>query len=209
MHIGWIEVALLLAALVVLPLLLGVVLLVLALVTVSRRSHRSQEVQRARISQEIERIRALQASGRISAAESTELMAALEDRRAEGASSASPKRLHKSRSPVLAGVCGGLAEWLDWEPTLVRVGYVLATLLIAGFPGIIIYLIMALVIPRHPEAQPANTGRILLLILLLVLVPLGLLLGAGSCLFVSRPSRSVGAPAPMRYVAPARPPAAF
>ena len=33
------------------------------------------------------------------------------------------KRLRKSRNRIIAGVCGGIAEWLGWDPTLVRVLY--------------------------------------------------------------------------------------
>ena len=50
---------------------------------------------------------------------------------------------------VLAGVCGGLAHYFDLDPTLVRVLYVVASILIAGFPGVLIYIILALVLPRQ------------------------------------------------------------
>jgi phage shock protein C len=59
------------------------------------------------------------------------------------------KPLTRSNSNVMiAGVCGGLAAWLDWDPTLVRVGYVLLSLFSAAFPGFILYIILALVMPR-------------------------------------------------------------
>lgn len=57
------------------------------------------------------------------------------------------KPLRKSDNRVLAGVCGGIAEWLGWDPTLVRVLYVLVSFFSAGFPGIIVYIILALVMP--------------------------------------------------------------
>jgi phage shock protein PspC (stress-responsive transcriptional regulator) len=190
---------------VVLPLLAGLLVLLVALVAMSRRNRRTQEAHKARISQEIERIRGLESSGRISSAESTELIAALDDRRADEAGTPALRRLCKSASPLLLGVCGGLAEWLGWDATLVRVGYVLATLLIAGFPGIIVYLIMALVMPRHPEAPPAKAGRVVLLLLVLVLVPLALLLGAASCLFLVRASGPVVHQSPVIHSAPATP----
>ncbi|HET9314547.1 MAG TPA: PspC domain-containing protein, partial [Vicinamibacteria bacterium] len=50
--------------------------------------------------------------------------------------------LRRSRRRLLAGVCGGLAEWLGWDPTLVRVLYVLVSILSAAFPGILVYLIL-------------------------------------------------------------------
>ena len=56
-----------------------------------------------------------------------------------------------SHNVMIAGVCGGLAEWLGWDPTLVRVLYVLLSILSAAFPGILIYIILWVVMPR-PEA---------------------------------------------------------
>src|SRR4029079_8684876 len=53
------------------------------------------------------------------------------------------------RHRLIAGVCGGLAEWLGWDVTLVRVGYVLVSVLSAAFPGTIVYLILWLVVPER------------------------------------------------------------
>lgn len=55
--------------------------------------------------------------------------------------------LRKSRDSVLAGVCGGIAEWLGWDPTVVRVLYVILSILSAAFPGILIYIVLVLVMP--------------------------------------------------------------
>ncbi len=48
---------------------------------------------------------------------------------------------------ILAGVCGGLAAYLGWDPTLVRVIYALLTVFSAAFPGIIVYLILWILMP--------------------------------------------------------------
>ena len=56
-------------------------------------------------------------------------------------------QLKKSRSKVLAGVCGGIAEWLGWDPTLVRVLYVIVSIASVAFPGILIYLLLWLIMP--------------------------------------------------------------
>ena len=48
---------------------------------------------------------------------------------------------------MIAGVCGGLAKWLGWDPTAVRVIYVLASIFSAPFPGTIVYIILALIMP--------------------------------------------------------------
>jgi phage shock protein PspC (stress-responsive transcriptional regulator) len=59
------------------------------------------------------------------------------------------KRLCRSRqNRTLAGVCGGIAEYLGWDPTLVRVAWIVLTLL--GGSGILIYLILWLVMPESP-----------------------------------------------------------
>ena len=50
---------------------------------------------------------------------------------------------------ILAGVCGRIAEWIGWDPTLVRVLYVLLSIVSAAFPGTIVYLILWLVMPRE------------------------------------------------------------
>lgn len=58
--------------------------------------------------------------------------------------------LRRSRSRMLAGVCGGLAEWLGWDATLVRILFVLVSVLSAAFPGILVYLILWVVMPDTP-----------------------------------------------------------
>ncbi|HJQ39602.1 MAG TPA: PspC domain-containing protein [Thermoanaerobaculia bacterium] len=55
-----------------------------------------------------------------------------------------------SRTKILGGVCGGIAEWLGWDPTMVRVLYVLASVLSAGFPGTIVYIVLWIVVPKAP-----------------------------------------------------------
>ena len=58
--------------------------------------------------------------------------------------------LRRSKSDrIVAGVCGGLARWLDWDPTVVRVAYVAASLISAAFPGILAYIILWFVMPEE------------------------------------------------------------
>ncbi|WP_221409144.1 PspC domain-containing protein [Reichenbachiella versicolor] len=57
------------------------------------------------------------------------------------------KVLKKSHDKVLAGVCGGLAEYFGLDLTLVRIGYVLISLLSAAFPGLLIYVILWIIMP--------------------------------------------------------------
>ena len=59
--------------------------------------------------------------------------------------------LHRSRKhKMIAGVCGGLAEWLGWDPTVVRIVYVLVSVLSAAFPGIIVYVVLWALMPKAP-----------------------------------------------------------
>jgi len=51
---------------------------------------------------------------------------------------------------LIAGVCGGIAKWLGWDPTLVRLGYVILSVLSVGFPGIIIYILLWILMPQEP-----------------------------------------------------------
>lgn len=58
--------------------------------------------------------------------------------------------LSRSRNDrVLAGVMGGIARRFGWNSTLVRVLFVLVSILSAGFPGIIVYLILWLLMPEE------------------------------------------------------------
>jgi phage shock protein C len=60
--------------------------------------------------------------------------------------------LARSRNDrMIAGVCGGLAKWLGWDPTAVRILYVLLSVVSAAFPGTIVYIILALVMPLEDE----------------------------------------------------------
>jgi phage shock protein PspC (stress-responsive transcriptional regulator) len=51
---------------------------------------------------------------------------------------------------LIAGVCGGIAKWLGWDPTLVRLGYVVLSVVSAGFPGLLIYILLWILMPLEP-----------------------------------------------------------
>jgi phage shock protein PspC (stress-responsive transcriptional regulator) len=58
--------------------------------------------------------------------------------------------LARSRNDrVLAGVLGGIARRFGWNATLLRVLYVVASIASAGFPGILVYLILWLLMPEE------------------------------------------------------------
>lgn len=57
--------------------------------------------------------------------------------------------LYRSRRHrILAGVCGGIADWLGWSPTLVRVAFVVISVTTAGVPGTVVYLALWLLMPK-------------------------------------------------------------
>ena len=63
-----------------------------------------------------------------------------------------PKRLFRSRTDVmLGGVCGGLAKYLDVDPTVIRLVFVL--LLFIGLGGFWIYLVLWLITPVEPSSS--------------------------------------------------------
>lgn len=62
------------------------------------------------------------------------------------------RRLRRSRTDrQIAGVMGGLAEYFHLDPTLLRVIYVIGSIVSAAFPGVLVYLVLWLVIPEAGE----------------------------------------------------------
>jgi len=57
------------------------------------------------------------------------------------------KRLVRSDNSLIAGVCGDIADWLGWDPTLVRILYVVVSIFSAAFPGILSYLVLWVIMP--------------------------------------------------------------
>ncbi len=59
------------------------------------------------------------------------------------------KKFYRStQDKLIAGVCGGLANYLGWEADKVRIAYVVVSFLSAAFPGLLVYLILWFVIPE-------------------------------------------------------------
>ncbi len=50
---------------------------------------------------------------------------------------------------MIAGVCAGIAEYVGWDITLVRVVYAILSVFSAGFPGLLLYIILWIVMPRE------------------------------------------------------------
>jgi phage shock protein C len=63
------------------------------------------------------------------------------------------KKLYRSSNRIMAGVCGGIAEYFDIDPTLIRVAYVILSLFSAAFPGLLLYIILMILIPNYDQAN--------------------------------------------------------
>jgi phage shock protein PspC (stress-responsive transcriptional regulator) len=52
------------------------------------------------------------------------------------------------KNAILGGVCGGIAASFGWNPTVVRILYVVISTLSVAIPGILIYIVLWLLIPK-------------------------------------------------------------
>lgn len=59
------------------------------------------------------------------------------------------KRLTRSKDKMIAGVCAGIADYLNTDPTIIRILYVVLSIASIGFPGLIAYLILWAIIPEE------------------------------------------------------------
>jgi phage shock protein C len=60
-----------------------------------------------------------------------------------------PKRLTRSKDKMVAGVLAGIAIYLNIDPTIIRILYVVLSIASIGFPGLFAYLIMWIIIPEE------------------------------------------------------------
>ncbi len=62
------------------------------------------------------------------------------------------RRLARSRrNRVVAGVLGGIAEYLGWSATKLRIAYVIISVLSAAFPGLLVYLVLWFLMPLEDD----------------------------------------------------------
>ena len=77
-----------------------------------------------------------------------------------GITAAPRKRLVRSRANrKIAGVCGGLAEYVDMDVTLMRLLWAVVTILSGIVPGIVAYLVAWIIMPEEPETAVVATGQ--------------------------------------------------
>ena len=64
-----------------------------------------------------------------------------------------PHGLQRSQEDrIVAGVCGGIADWLGWSPTAVRILFVVVSLASVAFPGILVYVLLWILMPEREHA---------------------------------------------------------
>ncbi len=69
----------------------------------------------------------------------------------------SPRRLYRSRNQrVIAGVCGGLAEYFNLDPTWIRLAFILLSLLGVGL-FVIVYIIFWIIVPLAPTSSAGSS----------------------------------------------------
>lgn len=69
------------------------------------------------------------------------------------------KRLYKSKTDkMVSGVCGGIASYLNIDSTIVRVVWALVSVFSAAVPGLLVYIICAVVIPDEPDVYDTTAS---------------------------------------------------
>ena len=69
------------------------------------------------------------------------------------------KQLTRSNNKMLAGVCSGIAEYFDLDPTLVRVSYAALTIFTTCFPGLLLYLLLVLIMPAASTQASSDSQK--------------------------------------------------
>lgn len=70
------------------------------------------------------------------------------------------KKLYLSNDDKkILGVCGGIAEYFDVDPTAIRLLWIVVSIMTAIIPGILAYLIAGIVMPKKPVSQTAKSKK--------------------------------------------------
>jgi len=71
------------------------------------------------------------------------------------------KKLYRSeKNRILAGICGGLGEYLNIDPTALRIVWLLIVIFSGIFPGVIAYIIAIFIIPPEPSSREAHEADV-------------------------------------------------
>lgn len=66
-----------------------------------------------------------------------------------------PKKLYRIEAGAkLAGVCGGIGEYFNFDANILRLIWVVATICTAGFFGVVLYIAAALILPKKSDVYP-------------------------------------------------------
>ncbi|HET9174325.1 MAG TPA: PspC domain-containing protein [Candidatus Saccharimonadales bacterium] len=64
------------------------------------------------------------------------------------------KHLYRSRTDtVVSGVCAGIAEYLHVDPTIIRLAWIIVTILTGILPGVFVYLLAVALVPKKPDGD--------------------------------------------------------
>ena len=66
------------------------------------------------------------------------------------------KQMFRSNNKMLAGVCAGIAEYFDIDPSLVRLGYALLSIASFGM-GLVVYIILMILLPQAPVTSDTTS----------------------------------------------------
>lgn len=61
------------------------------------------------------------------------------------------KKMYLSDDKKLSGVCGGIGDYLDIDPTIIRLGWIALTVLTGFIPGLLAYIVAAIVMPQKQK----------------------------------------------------------
>ena len=75
-----------------------------------------------------------------------------------GARSAAPSVLHPGE-PGVSGICGGIGEYFEIDPNIIRVIWVVITAITGFIPGIVAYILLWIILPQHGQVRPAEATR--------------------------------------------------
>jgi len=85
---------------------------------------------------------------------------AAKSQKSSGGTSMQKRLTRSTKDRMLAGVCGGIAEYFDIDPSLVRIGFVLLALFSGGgVLGVVAYIVMMIIIPEETAIESTGSGK--------------------------------------------------
>jgi len=67
------------------------------------------------------------------------------------------KKLYRSTvDRWIAGICGGIGEYFEIDPNIIRVIWIVITAITGFIPGIVVYILLWIILPQHGEVRPVE-----------------------------------------------------